>query len=259
MSEATVPLGNIEYAYGFGVYESIRTVRGTTLFLPDHLERLMQSARILSLNHEFTVPDITMWTEELVQALQTDACNLKMLLIGAKEPANATLFILPLAPLFPDKRLYKKGASALTVSHERYLPHAKALNMLPSYLSYQKAKAVGCYDALFVNRTGCITEGTRTNFFALRGQTIVSPPEEEILQGVTLLHVLDTAKQNGFSVVHEPIPLENIGSYDGAFLTSTSSKIMPLSKIDDTTLVIPEALQGLMRHFDDFLHSIFHE
>lgn len=253
--QATVPLSDIAYAYGFGVYETIRAVRGSALFLRDHLDRLIQSATIIGLPHTFATGAMSAWVEELLKKIDAEACNLKMLLIGGKDADSATLYIIPLAPLFPDKRLYARGATALTVRHERYLPHAKTLNMLPSFLAYRSAKEKDCYDALFVNRNGEITEGTRTNFFAIRGRTIISPPETEILKGVTLMHVVETALANGFTLEHAPIPLTQIASFDGAFLTSTSSKIMPLRRIDETELQIPPTLTELIGHFEKFLKT----
>lgn len=253
--QAVMPLSNIEYAYGFGVYESIRVVKGKPLFLQQHLERLEASAKAISLQHPFTIEAIDTWTREIVKRVEGDAVNLKMLLIGAKDPANAQLFIVPLSPLFPDKRLYVRGATVVSVMHERFMPQAKTLNMLPSYMAYSKAKAAGCYDALYVNRAGFITEGTRTNFFAIRGRTLISPPKSEILEGVTLLNVISVAKKNGYEISYEDIPLSRIADFDGAFLTSTSSKIMPLSKIDDTEMKIPEALLELMKHFEAFIDA----
>jgi branched-subunit amino acid aminotransferase/4-amino-4-deoxychorismate lyase len=253
ITDAVVPLSNIEYAYGFGVYENIRVVHGKILFTDDHVERLLHSAIVIRLEHEFAKADIAHWIGEFVQKIASDACNLKILLIGGRTAKDATLTILALAPLFPDRKLYKTGATAVTVQHERYLPQAKTLNMLPSYMAYRTAKAKGGYDALLINRDGCITEGTRTNFFCIKSKTIISPPQKEILEGVTLKHVLQVAKENGYEVRYEPIPLSSVASFDGAFLTSTSSKIMPLSKIDDITLKIPDALVELMKKFDEFL------
>src|SRR3990167_8822085 len=53
IEDATIPLSNIEYQYGFGVYESIRIANGTPLFLNEHLERLENSAKIIGLEHSF--------------------------------------------------------------------------------------------------------------------------------------------------------------------------------------------------------------
>lgn len=258
-SDAVIPLSSIEYAYGFGVYESIRAVRGTALFLEDHLKRLLHSASILQLEHALTIDTLAGWVTDLLVHIDSDACNLKILLIGGRDAASAQLFIIPLAPLFPDKRLYTKGATAITRAYERTLPHAKSLNMLGSYLAYRDAKKAGAYDALLVNRHGQITEGTRTNFFVMKDATIISPPREDILEGVTMMHVLEAATQCGFPVTYQPITLQSIGDVDAAFLTSTSSKIMPLSQIDDVHFVVSEPLQTLMTTFEEMLQKYYKE
>ncbi len=255
MADAVIPMGNIEYAYGFGVYENIRAVRGVPLFVEDHLARLLRSAEILGLLHDFSVEKISQWTNELLSAIQADACNLKILLIGARDATHATLCILPLAPLFPDKKLYKNGATAVTRRYERLFPQAKSLNMLGSFLAYRDAKAVGAYDALLVNRHECITEGTRTNFFVIQDRTIISPPKEDILEGVTMMHVLEAAKNCGLHIAYQKIPTDSVRTYDGAFLTSTSSKIMPLRALDAHAFSLPPALHELMEAFDALLET----
>ena len=249
VEDAVVPLANIEYQYGFGVYETIRVVHGTPYFLKDHLERLVESARIIGLEHPFD-SSIQGTVQELVKETGSETYNLKILLIGGSQPS---LFVLPLNPLFPDKKLYR-GADFVTYEYERPFPHAKTLNMLQSYLAYKKAKEHGAYDALLINRSGCITEGTRTNFFCIKERTLYSPPESEILLGVTRKAVLTAARRGGFSVEEKNIRLYDLADYDGAFITSTSSKIIPIRSIGDHVFgERPEALKELMSVFDNFL------
>lgn len=255
IEEATIPLSNIEYAYGFGVYENIRVVKGRPLFLPDHIERLFASCQAIDLKQTYSADQLSQWIHDLVAKIEADAFNLKLLLIGATDPKDAVLSIIPLAPKFPDKKLYSKGASAITVQYDRQFPQAKTLNMLGSYLAFKKAKEAGSEDALLINRDGCLTEGTRTNFLAFRGQTIISPPLKDILLGVTLKHIMTVASDAGLKVIHEPIPLSGLASIDGACITSTSSKIMPLSTIDGVNIPIPETLKNLMKQFDLFLQQ----
>ncbi len=254
-SDMSIPLSNIEYAYGFGVYETVRVVHGVPLFLDQHLKRLLVSAAVIGLEHTHTENVLLGWATTLLTKAKADSCNLKILLIGGRTPQEATVWMMLLRPLFPEKRLFTKGIATITVEHERFLPHAKTLNMLPSYLFHRQAKASGCYDALLVNRSGCLTEGTRTNLLALRGRTIVSPRREEILEGVTRANVLKVAIKNGFTVIEEPILLRDIGTYDGFVLTSTSSKIVPIRRIDATELKIPDTVKELIRTYDQFLDS----
>lgn len=253
IGEAAVPLSDIAYSYGFGVYETIRVEHGAPYFLGDHLERLLGSAQIIGLRHPFESSFIKKSIEDLIEKNAVSICNLKVLLVGGESP---TLYMQCLNPLFPDRKLYSEGASCVTYEYERAFPHAKSLNMLQSYLAYRKAKEAGAYDALFINMKGDITEGTRTNILGIKGRTIISPPENEILLGVTRKHVLDVAGQVGYDVKVADMPLSTIDDYENVFLTSTSSKIMPIRIIDERGLNAPSpSLRELMAAFDAYLDN----
>jgi branched-subunit amino acid aminotransferase/4-amino-4-deoxychorismate lyase len=256
IAEATIPLSSIEYTYGFGVYESIRVTKGTVYFIDDHVERLMESAQAIDLEHPFDAEFVKKNILELVAKNEAETCNIKILLIGGTTAEKANLFILCLNPFFPDRKFYKEGAAVTTAHFERVFPHAKTLNMLQSYLAYRKAKRAGAYDALLINRNGLIIEGTRTNFFCITGKTLYTPNEDEILLGVTRKAILQVAKDKGYTLEQKNIPLQEISQYEGAFVTSTSSKIVPINAIDDEVLPpIPQVLKELMHAFDEFLDS----
>ena len=251
MGEAVIPVSNVEYSYGFGVYESMKVRGGIVYFVDQHVERLFSSADDIGITHPFTREDIKQYIGDLVAKLELDACNIKILLIGGREPL---LFIIPLAPLFPDRKLYSQGASTITVQYERPFPHAKALNMLQSYMAYKKAKENDCYDALLLDKAVNILEGTRTNFFAIKDKTLFTPPKERVLEGVALRTVILAAQKNGFTVQEADISEALLEEYDGAFLTSTSSKIMPIKQIDDFIFSsISENLRELMHLYNTFL------
>ena len=254
VEQAAIPLSNIEYQYGYGVYESVRLVNGVAYFLKDHLERLMHSADIIGLEHSFSPQSIDSYISELVEKNAVGTCNVKILLVGGRTAADASLFILCLNPLFSDKRLYTSGATLITCEYERFYPHAKTLNMLGSFLAYRKAQAAGAYDALLVNGKGYLTEGTRTNFFCMTGRTIFTPRESDILLGVARKMVLKVAGETGFAVEEKDISLTGLDHYDAAFITSTSSKILPVRSIDGHTFDARAApLRELMGTFDQFL------
>lgn len=258
VGEATVSVFNLNYSYGFGVYENVRVKAGQALFLTDHLNRLFNSAKIIGLPHEFNEKIISQWISDLLKKLGSDTtCNFKILLTGGNGATDASLYILPLTPLFPDKKLYTIGANVCTVNHERWNPGAKTLNMLPSYLAYREAKTKNCYDALFVDEQNCIREGTRTNFFTIKDKIIFTPPENKILAGVTRAKVLEVAAKNGYTTKEEDIKIGDLAIYDGAFITSTSSKIVPLKKIDEFEYKeIPKELKKLMKLFDVYLKNL---
>lgn len=256
IEQAAVPLENIAYAYGFGAYENIRLDKGIIYFADDHLERLQESARIIGVEHEFSSTFIHRAVSALIAANDVQTCNLKLLLIGGQMPAQTQLYILCLNPLFPDRKLYRTGTELITYQAERPFPHAKTLNMLQSYIAYREAKKQNAYDALLINTDGNLTEGTRTNFFVMRGKTLISPPEDKILLGVMRKAVLQVAEANNYELLFEAIGRDSLNQYDTAFLTSTSSKIMPIRSIDSHIFSgISQELRELMNMCDEFLAS----
>ncbi|MFM2414634.1 MAG: hypothetical protein RI911_327 [Candidatus Parcubacteria bacterium] len=257
ITEAVVSLDSIEYTYGYGVYETIRVRRREPLFVADHLLRLRISCETLQLKHQFSDDVIAGALRNLIAAIEQDTYNLKILLIGGATPERAQLYILASNPHFPDKAMYRDGVHTIVRHFERAYPQAKSLNMLQSYMAYRDAKEAHAYDTLLVNHKQCVTEGTRTNFFVLDGKTIISPPESEILLGVTRKHVLSVAASIGLTYKEQDIELATVLKYDAAFLTSTSTKIVPIASIDSQHLApIPETLRELMKAFDKFHDSI---
>src|ERR1035437_2242077 len=107
--DATVPLENIAYQYGFGVYETIRVRNKIAYFTKQHIERLLQSAKLIGLEHIYVLSKIDLYIQEVIQKNNAQNCNLKILLIGGKNTEDSLLFILPLAPLYPDKKIYING------------------------------------------------------------------------------------------------------------------------------------------------------
>lgn len=251
VESAILHLDSTEVMYGFGVYETVKVRNNIVYFLPQHIDRLMYSARQIDLMHHFSSDFIEQSLHDLLAHLKEQACNIKLLLYGASYKDKAQLFILPSAPLFPDRKWYREGVSLISFEHERWMPQAKTLNMLPSYYMYSKAKERGCYDALLYDKEGNLREGTRTNAYVIKGKHIVSPPKKDILEGVTMMTLQKVLEKSEYSLEYRNIPMSSIWEYDGLFLTSTSTKIMPVRYIDDKSFpFIAETIAELIRVYE---------
>ena len=83
IEKAVVPITNLEYSYGFGVYETIRVDKKIALFLDDHIERLIKSAQIIDLKHPFSPNQIAQYIQDLVGKLEEQTYNLSEVKISS--------------------------------------------------------------------------------------------------------------------------------------------------------------------------------
>jgi len=248
-TRAFVPIDDINFSYGFGVYETLKLRDGVLFFPEDHAERLLRSAQIIGLPHTLQTERIVQGLDELVASNNISDANIKMLMVGSNQSSDVYMFLLN--PLFPDRKSFRDGVKVITYEGQRALPEAKSLNMLISTMAYRRAQENSAYDALLVN--GVITEGTRTNVFLTDGEKLFTPPKGTVLDGVTRKYVIQVAAENSIEVEQIPIPSEEVSRYVGCFLTSTSSKVMPINEIDGRKIEIPAIIREIQRLYNDFL------
>ena len=89
------------------------------------------------------------------------------------------------------------------------------------------------FEVLLFDDNGLISEGSRSNIFFVRGNNMFTSNLELVLPGITRSEVISVALQERINLHTTHISLENIGTYDAAFLTSTSMKVLPINMIDD--------------------------
>ncbi|PJC30639.1 hypothetical protein CO051_05210 [Candidatus Roizmanbacteria bacterium CG_4_9_14_0_2_um_filter_39_13] len=255
IENAVVSIENIERMYGFGVYESLKIRNNTLYFVEQHVNRLMHSARCINLVHDFTPEIITSWIKEFSEKVEEPSINIKMLLLGGETSKEAELFLFPLAPFFPKKEWYRDGVATFSFEYERWMPQSKSLNMLASYYYYNKSKKQGGYDALYVDHSGNIREGSRTNFYTIKGKKIISPPKQDVLEGVTMMTIEKVIKTSDFSIEYRPIAQKSLLEYDSVFLSSTSSKILPIVSIDGVKFGVSVDLKHLIQIYNTALNA----
>jgi len=236
--QANISIFDKGYFFDFAVYSSIKVVQGK-LFFPDyHIERLMESAEIIRLEHNFKKEDIKKWLELLTKKNKIIDALLRIVLIGDPAGAlSAKLFIIKIAGLtfYPDQ-IYQQGVKVITYQSERRIPGAKTKDLLLSFLAFRKAHEQEAQEALLVDSQGNIRECTQSNFFAIICGYLITPPKEIVLGGITKKIVLEVVK--GFlEFKEEDIPLSKIKDYEEFFITSTTRNVMPVKQIDDVDVL----------------------
>jgi len=225
--ESLLPITQREVQCNFSVYEALRVIDGHVVHLNEHMKRLRNSARMISLS--LPKCDFLSSINALIEADSIKDATMRILVVGGKEP----VFFITHQDLltYPDS-YYEDGVKATTFMGERYLPTCKTSNLLLSYIALEDSKSKGGFEALLVNRDGRITEGTRSNFYVIRNNELLTAPDEEVLSGVTRISVLEAAKLFGLKVVFKSPTPEDALSGDVCFISSTSMAAMPISSID---------------------------
>ena len=226
--DAMVPITSRAVQYSFSIYEALRITDGHIVHLDDHLARLKNSARAIKLEMTSSDSEIESWLGKLIQNDGIKDATARILVIGGDYPA---LFITYQDLLSYPASYYENGVKCDFYFGERFLPYAKTSNLLMSYIALEDAKAKGCFEALLVNRNGVITEGTRSNFYALSGNKMYTADDSLVLSGVTRIAVLKAAMELGLEVVLEPPKYDDIFYFDGVFISSTSMAAMPVAEI----------------------------
>ena len=108
------------------------------------------------------------------------------------------------------------------------------MNYTAAVLARKQALKQGSYEALYCNEKKEIVEGALSNFFAFKGNTLITS-KESVLKGITRKVVLSLAKQH-FLIELRPISVTEIPELTEAFITSSSKKILPVREIDNHSL-----------------------
>ncbi len=131
----------------------------------------------------------------------------------------------------------RRPYSLLSVPDERWNKcWIKSIALLENVIARNAAAEVGADEAIFIYQ-GHVTEGTSSNLFMVRKNTLVTHPlGPRILAGVTREVLLDCAGSLGIDVLEKPTTLEDARRCDEVFITSSTREIVWVSSWDDVKI-----------------------
>jgi branched-chain amino acid aminotransferase len=214
---------------GKSVYEVIRLVRGRPVFYTDHFERLMTSTKLQLKEMLAGSEELRRDIISLSKSEKKKETNLKIV-FNYNKSDNYLLYLIE--SVYPTKEQYAKGVMGAFVFAERKEPESKIIRQKLRSEIYNKLLIEGAYEAVLVNKEGCITEGSRSNIFFIEGDQLYTAPDGSVLNGITRKHVLEICRENGISVKYTLINSGEISNYDNVFMTGTSPVVLPFQRID---------------------------
>ncbi|MDT8308545.1 MAG: aminotransferase class IV [Bacteroidales bacterium] len=209
-NEVNLSCRNRIFNYGDGFFETIRIVNGKPVFITDHLERISKALHMLKLSLSFTI------NEKSITSLLEEWCHLNGVTHGGR--VRITFFRDTVGYYIPDSRkcsylvtgtpladnfytLNSKGLS-LGLFQQHLKPvhplfSIKSTNAILYVLAGLHAKENNYDDCLITNEFENIIEATSSNFFMIKGNTIITPGlDEGCVHGIMRKNLLSIIKNN---------------------------------------------------------------
>jgi len=214
---------------GESVYEVLRIINGLPVFFYDHISRLESSTRY---QKRIPLADTVTLRKDIARLLSSEEkgeINLKVVFNYNNENSNRLIYFIE--SVYPSPEQYNHGVYGILYHAERKDPESKVINHKLRSEIYHRLIMDNAYEALLVNRNNCITEGSRSNIFLINGDNLFSAPDNEILNGITRMHIIEICRENGIKVNYGCLKADRLMEYESAFMSGTSPVILPFNRI----------------------------
>jgi len=239
---ARVQIEDRGYQFADGVYEVILIHDGRLIDGEPHFDRLGYSLNALRIPWPLARPALRLVLRELI-ARNGVAHGIVYLQVTRgvaardhKFPADATPSLVATTKRQrPPAATLTAGAAVITLPDIRWRRcDIKSVALLPNILGKQAAAEAGAFEAWLVDDDGCITEGTSTNAWIVTraGRLVTRNLSAAILAGITRLSLLRLAQSQGIAFEERRFSVAEAKEAAEAFLTSTTSLVLPVTRID---------------------------
>lgn len=240
--------------YGTGVFEGIRcygTPKGPAIFrLKDHIERLMDSARIVQIKPDFSAHDYENACRQVVRENGLKECYIRPIIYfgyGKMGLATTGCVVDSAVAAWPwgaylGEEGIKNGIRAKISSFARHgvnsmMTKAKVCGAyVNSTLAKMEALNAGYEEAIMLDSQGYVAECTGENIFIVRDGGLITPPTTNALEGITRKSILQIARDEKIEVMEQDFTRDMLYSADECFITGTAAEVTPIREVDNRTI-----------------------
>jgi branched-chain amino acid aminotransferase len=241
--------------YGSSVFEGIRCYAPSgspAIFrLRDHMQRLLDSAKIYRIEFEYTLDQLCAAALDLVASNGVWPCYLRPIVMRGYGEAGVNPFNSPTEVYMTNypwgkylgKGNVSEGVDACVSSWSRIAPNtmpamSKAgANYMNSQLIKMESIVNGYVEGIALDVNGYVSEASGANIFVVRKGKLLTPPlGNSVLPGITRECVITLSEDIGMPVVEQMIPREMLYIADEVFFCGTASEITPIRSIDKISI-----------------------
>ena len=255
--------------YASCVFEGLRVYDGIIFKLEEHTSRFFYSAKRMGFDIPFSEDEINKACIETVKVQNVQNGYVRpvawrgseMMAISAQQTKIHVAIATWEWGSYFDPNLKLKGIKLNISKWRRPAPNtipwdtkASGLYMICT-LSKHEAEKDGFTDSLMLDFEGNVAEATGANiFFKDSSGELHTPIPDSFLDGITRRTVIEIAKSKNIKVHERKILPDELGSFEGCFLTGTAAEVTPVSQIQSnnykvckTIIDLSESYQSLVR------------
>lgn len=243
-AKAVVHVEDRGYQFADGVYEVVAVRGGRLVDEARHLVRLERSLGELEIAMPMSRPALSaVMRETMRRNLVDDGIVYLQVTRGVARRDHAFPAAARPAVVMTARRvaaqapaLTEDGVKVITVADIRWARcDIKSVALLPNCLAKEQARRAGAFEAWQVDGQGLVTEGSSTNAWIVDrdGNVVTRQIDSSILSGITRMALMELAAGEGLTVLERAFTVAEAKAAREAFLTSTTSFVLPVVQIDD--------------------------
>ena len=245
--EATVSVYDSGFMLGDGMWEGMRLYDGVWAFFDEHMDRLFNSCKAVSLDIGMTESEVMDALEQTAKAnnMTTDVHCRLMVTRGTKakpfqHPAlsrTGPTVVIIMEHSKPSTTVQGQGIRLATVPQVRGLPMSQdakfnSHSKLNCVIACLQAEQAGADEGLMLDPHGFVNTTNACNFFIVRRGEVWTSTGDYCMNGVTRQKVIDLCRDNNIPVFEKNYSLFQAYGADEAFLTGTFGAQTPVREID---------------------------
>ena len=240
--------------YGTGVFEGVRayeTSDGPAIFrLEDHTNRLFESAKLIGMKIPYDKKELNDAQSKVVKINNLKNAYIRPMCFYGSEgmglradnlKVHAIIAAWDWGSYLGDDKILNGIKVKVTDFPKRceksMLHKAKASgNYLYSMLALKDALNSGFDEALILDVDDNVNEGSGENFFMIANNTIHTPKDATVLNGITRQTVMKIARDLNYNVEETNISVDDVKSSNEAFFTGTAAEVTPIIQVDNVKI-----------------------
>jgi branched-chain amino acid aminotransferase len=240
--DARIPAGDGGFLYGAGLFETMRANNGVVFRLSDHLDRLLNSAKALFIEHSYSKEYLQDCVNKALKANGLTDARIRLTMTAGKisqsqDEKNATLLITAVKLQPYPAEYYSRGVLVVLCAFRQNIMDPTCGHKTTSYLSrmlaLRQSHEKKAAEALWFTIGNRLAEGCISNVFLVKDSRIYTPTlNTPVLPGIARKTVCELAIAEKIEIVEKDLTINDLLSADEVFITNVIMQVMPVIGVE---------------------------